>query len=389
MAIGDAPQARNSAGPTDHRYQAIRRVTLIGSVVDLLLGVLKIVFGYLAQSQALVADGIHSLSDLLTDAMVIYAAKHGSKDADEEHPYGHGRIETVATVVLAVVLIIVAIGIGWDAVARLFHPDELLKPGIWALIVAVVSVASKEVIYHYTMRVALRLNSRLLKANAWHSRSDAISSIIVVIGVGGSMLGLTYLDALAAVGVALMIAKIGWDLVWQSLHELIDTALDRERVEVISRKIAAVNGVYQIHTLRTRMMGGEALVDVHIQVEPHISVSEGHFISDQVRGHVVSDVSEVLDVLVHIDPEDDEVGSPSVNLPTRDELETYLRGCWSGLLEWHQIERITLHYLAGYVEVELILPLSMSLDSAIIERIKSAAVGCLSVRKVALFYSAP
>ena len=132
--------------PSDHRFQAVRRITIIGSVVDLVLAALKNVFGYIAQSQALVADGIHSLSDLLTNFMVIYAAKHGSKDADEEHPYGHGRIETVATVLLAVVLIAVAIGIAWDAVNRLFHPEDLLQPGVWALLVALLSVASKEMV---------------------------------------------------------------------------------------------------------------------------------------------------------------------------------------------------------------------------------------------------
>ncbi len=203
------------------------------------------------------------------------------------------------------------------------------------------------------------------------------------------MMGLTYLDALAAVGVALMIAKIGWELVWQSLHELVDAALDRERVEMISQNIEAVDGVEQIHTLRTRMMGGEALVDVHIQVEPHISVSEGHFISEQVRGRAVAEVSEVLDVLVHIDPEDDEEGSPSIDLPTREEIERHLRGAWSGLFPWDVIERLTLHYLAGYVEVELILPLSIAQDSAIIERIKSSAEEYQPVKGVKVFFCAP
>lgn len=257
----------------DARYREIRRVTLIGSVIDLVLGVVKIVVGWLAHSQALVADGIHSLSDLATDFMVLYAAKHASKDADEEHPYGHGRIETVATVALGVALVAVAFGLAWDAVGRLFHPDELLEPGGLALAVAAVSVVAKEWIYHYTLRCARRLRSDMLRANAWHSRSDAISSIVVVIGVAGAMFGYPYLDAVAAIVVAVMIAKIGFDLVRSSTMELIDTALEPEQIEAIRKEIFSVPGVRAVHMLRTRKSGGDALVDVHIQVDPRISVS--------------------------------------------------------------------------------------------------------------------
>ncbi|MGD8557525.1 MAG: cation diffusion facilitator family transporter, partial [Chromatiales bacterium] len=178
------------------RYREMRKVTLIGSVVDLLLGVFKILVGWIASSQSLIADGVHSLSDLATDFVVLYAAKHGSREADEEHPYGHGRIETLATAGLGVALVLVAIGIAWDATSRLFEPERLFQPGIWALVVALLSVVLKEWIYHYTMRVAKRVKSAMLEANAWHSRTDAISSIVVVIGVGGTMLGLDYLDAI-------------------------------------------------------------------------------------------------------------------------------------------------------------------------------------------------
>ena len=189
----------------DPRYAEVRKVTLIGSVVDLLLGVSKIIIGYAAYSQALIADGIHSLSDLATDFMVIFASKHASRDADEEHPYGHGRIETVMTVVLGAALILVGIGIAYDAVNRLFVPETIVIPTMMAVVVAIISIVSKEIIYHYTMRSARRLRSNLLRANAWHSRSDAISSVIVLIGLIGAMAGLFYLDAVAAVAVAFMI----------------------------------------------------------------------------------------------------------------------------------------------------------------------------------------
>ncbi len=340
----------------DSRYAEIRHVTLVGSALDFALGVLKMAIGYIANSQALIADGVHSLSDLVTDFMVLYAAKHGSKEADEDHPYGHGRFETVATVALGIALIGVAGAIAWDAVERLFHPGALLQPGVWALVIAAASVLSKEWIYHYTMRVAKRINSNMLKANAWHSRSDAISSIVVVIGVGGTMAGLEYLDSVAAVIVGVMVAKIGWDLAWESLHELVDTALDPERVELIRQEVMGVGGVRELHMLRTRQMGGEALVDVHVIVDPRLSVSEGHYIGEKVRRRLIEEVEEVADVMVHVDPEDDEKMAPSLHLPNRAWVEEQLHEKWKGLKIASSIGRLTCHYLDGKIEVELCLP---------------------------------
>ena len=343
------------------RYKEVRRVTLIGSAVDLALGVAKIVGGYVATSQALIADGVHSLSDLATDVIVLYAAKHSHREADAEHPYGHGRIETLATVVLGIALVLVAIGIGIDAIDRLFNVERLLQPTVLALYIALVSVVAKEFIYHISMRIARKYRSEMLKANAWHSRSDAISSIIVVIGVLGSMAGLQYLDAIAAVGVAMMIAKIGWDLTFQSLRELIDTGLEPERVALIRKTIMDVNGVQALHILRTRRMGGDALVDVHIQVSSNLSVSEGHHISEQVRDQVMKGIDEVVDVMVHIDPEDDEQVASSVGLPLRRDVLKQLKANWSAIEGTTLIrdEDITLHYLAGKIRIDLVLPLTL------------------------------
>ena len=350
---------RTTAEQNTARYRETLKVTLVGSVVDLLLGVAKIIVGYVSHSQALIADGIHSLSDLGTDVIVLYAAKHSHQEADEEHPYGHGRIETLATVGLGIALIIVAAGICYDAIDRLFHPEALWQPGMWALVVAAISIVSKEIIYHYTMRAAKKYRSNMLKANAWHSRSDAISSIIVVIGVAGSMAGLNYLDALAAVGVAFMVAKIGWDLAWHSLRELIDTGLAPERVQEIRRSILDVDGVKTLHILRTRLMGGEALVDVHIQVDPQLSVSEGHQISESVRQSLIKGYDEISDVMVHIDPEDDELHAPNTGLPLRETLLAQLDQAWAEIDESGQIDDITLHYLEGKIDVELLLPLAV------------------------------
>ena len=340
------------------RYREVRKVTLIGSLVDFLLGVVKILVGWLAHSQALVADGIHSLSDLATDFIVLYAAKHSHRAADEDHPYGHGRIETLATVGLGISLIVVAFGIGYDAVRRMNDMDLLLHPGAMALAVAVVSVFAKEGIYHYTKNAAVKLRSNMLMANAWHSRSDAISSIVVVIGVGGAMMGYRYLDAVAAIAVAVMIAKIGIDLIRASSKELIDTALEPKVVDAIRKEIVDVDGVRALHMLRSRRSGGDALVDLHVQVDPRISVSEGHQIGDTVRRRLLERVDEVTDVTVHIDPEDDEQGSPCDQLPLRSDLIKKLQRQWADL-EGVDAEHVTLHYLCGKLQIDLALPLAV------------------------------
>lgn len=374
----------------DARYQASRRVTVVGAMVNVVLSVVKVVFGLQGHSQALVADGIHSLSDLVSDAMVLVAVRHGSRDADEDHPYGHGRIETVITVALGVFLILVGAGIMYDAGYRLFAPRDLLRPDVLTLVIAALSIVSKEALYHYTARAARRFRSNVLRANAWHHRSDAISSVVVAVGIAGTLAGLPYLDAIAAIVVAAMIAKIGWGLMWQSVRELIDTGLERERVVAVEHAIQSVPGVKALHMLRSRRMGSDALVDVHILVEPTLSVSEGHQISETVRARLIRQFEEITDVLVHIDPEDDATVSPSQHLPQRDEMLVRLRREWRGLDEARRLRRVTLHYLGGKVNVELVLPLAVvtDLDSAetLAEALARGARNLPEVGKVAVHF---
>ena len=342
--------------PLQQRYKEVRKVTLIGSIIDLALGVVKIIVGWLANSQALIADGIHSFSDLFTDFFVLYAAKHSQKEADEEHPYGHGRIETLATVGLGVTLTLIACGIAYDALRRLNTPETLAEPGVLALIIAIISILSKEWVYHYTVAAARRLRSDMLMANAWHSRSDAISSIVVMLGIAGAMYGYPYLDAVAAVAVAVMIAKIGINLVRSSSQELIDRALDKDEINAIRAHIFDVKGVRSIHMLRSRKSAGDAFVDVHIQVDPRVSVSEGHQIGDTVRRKLLDAVDVVSDVTVHIDPENDETGSSCDDLPHREKIIQELKEGWPQL-PVSAIETVTLHYLAGEIQIELDLPI--------------------------------
>ncbi|MFK8021274.1 MAG: cation diffusion facilitator family transporter [Pseudomonadales bacterium] len=345
----------------NERYKSIRKVTVIGAVVDFVLGVAKVVVGTTANSQALVADGIHSFSDLATDGFVLYAAKHSNKEADAGHPYGHGRIETLATVVLGATLVIVALGIAIDAINRLNNTQELLVPGVLALMIAAASIASKEWIYHYTLRAAKKYKSDLLHANAWHSRSDAISSVVVLLGIAGAMLGYPLLDAVAAIVVAVMIAKVGFDLARSSSEELIDSALDADETAQLRSMMLTIDGVRAVHELRTRTSAGEAFVDVHIQVDPKLSVSEGHQIGDSVRVALLNGTVAVNDVTVHIDPEDDENEHLNATLPPRQVILDALADCWPEI-DAQDIRSLRLHFLSGSVQAELLLPITV-LDS--------------------------
>jgi len=342
------------------RYQEVKKVTLVGAVVNSLLAIVKITLGFIGQSQALIADGVHSLADLISDIIVVIAAKHGSRQADDDHPYGHGRFETVVEVGLGLFLIAVAVGIMIDASGRIFEPDRLMSPTWYALIAAVFSIVANEGLFQYTIAVARKIKSNLLKANAWHHRTDAISSVIALIGIAGTMAGFPLLDAIAAIGVSILIAKVGWDIAYSSLKELVDTALDAEKVEQIREVILNVDGVKAVHSLRTRSMGAHALVDVHILVvNSHISVSEGHQISERVLKQLKERVDEVADVTVHIDPEDDEVSAPCSHLPLRKELLTYLDSLFSKNEFYPHVQQTVFHYLDGKVHVEFVLPASL------------------------------
>jgi cation diffusion facilitator family transporter len=385
----------NEVGATmslQERYRVVRRVTLVGSVLDFLLGVIKIVGGFFSHSQALIADGVHSFSDLATDVLVIYAAKHAHAEADEEHPYGHGRIETAATVGLGIALMLISLGIVYDAVSSLLEPEALVVPEAWAMGLAAVSVVGKEAIYHYSMRHARRINSEMLRANAWHSRSDAISSVVVIVGVGGALLGMTYLDSVAALVVAVMIGKIGFDFAKSSVSELIDTGVDARHLDEIRDVIQSVDGVESLHLLRTRHMAGRVLVDVHIILhDPRVSVSEGHQISETVRALLMKRFEHIADVTVHIDPEDDEHAAPSNHLGLRGEVLGRLRSRWQNLPAAGQIRRIDLHYLNGHIHVEVELPLALGSDpeqaAANAAAFQEAAASDPDVAEVRVLYS--
>ena len=370
------------------RQKAMCNTSLVGALVNATLTFGKIIFGFIGHSHALLADGLHSLADLSTDLMVWFAAKYSNQPADQEHPYGHGRIETAFTVLLGVVLMVTAAGIMWDAGKRLLEPETLLIPTQIVLWVAALSIAANEWLYHYTMRAAKQTKSSLLAANAWHHRSDAISSIVVFIGVGGSLLGFPYLDAFAALAVAVMIVKIGWDQTWSAVRELIDTGLEPQKIKAIKRVIKQVEGVKSMHMLRSRRMAGTSLIDVHIEVDSHLSVSEGHHIGDYVRMRLMEEHESIGDVMIHIDPEDDALSDLCADLPLRHHVLEQLAISWQGVIAPAVLGSATLHYLSGQIEIDLLLPLPEVIEPQLAEQLRQKAPTALKLRTVRISYQA-
>lgn len=339
----------------DKRRRAAERVTLIGSVLDLFLGVLKIVIGLIANSAALVTDGFHSLSDLLTDFMVILVLRLSHQPADRNHPWGHGRFETVATVALGLVLVVVGGLMAYNSLLTLFAEQRPPAPSWPALAAAAASIIGKEWIFQYSLRIGKALKSDLLIANAWHSRTDALSSVVVLVAVAGSMLGIWWLDALAAVLVALLVGKIGWDLVSRSLTELVDTALPEPRVQALRETILGVDGILEVHSFKSRRMGSQSLLEMHLQVEPHISAGEAHHIGDLAVAQLRRRFDDIGHVIFHIDTYDDQdyLENPLPPMPPRSEVLQTLEARLQPLLGEGNAYELTLYYFPDRIELEL------------------------------------
>lgn len=334
------------------RFAAAQKSTWVSIVINVLLTLLQLLGGFFSHSQALIADGLHSMSDLLSDVLVLFANRHGNRHADAEHPYGHARIETAATLILGTFLAALGVLLLVVAALRLQHPEALHAVHPLALAIAFFALLAKEGLFRYMLAVAKRVRSQMLIANAWHARSDAASSLVVIIGVGGNLLGYTFLDLVAAAVVGVMIAHMGGKLALSALSELIDTGLAAEEVEAIRQTLLNIHGVRGLHELRTRKMADNALVDAHIMVDPKISVSEGHFIAESAR-HAVLKKHHVLDVMVHIDPEDDMKAKPNEHLPGRPGLMEHLAVRLS--VENLKNHRVVFHYLDGKVDAEIFL----------------------------------
>jgi cation diffusion facilitator family transporter len=297
--ITDDPEDPDHS-PAD-RARAAARSTWVSVAVNLVLSALQIAVGILAKSQGLVADGLHTLSDLIADFVVLFANHHSQKDADADHPYGHQRFETAASLVLGVLLLVVGAGMLWAALGKLESPETIPTVHVVALWVAAGALVAKEGLFRYMLMVAKRVKSSMLVANAWHARSDAASSLVVGVGIVGNLAGYPILDPIAALIVGLLVLKMGGRFAWDALHDLVDRAVDQDEVAAIRATLLETPGVSGVHDLRTRKMGDMIVVDAHIEVDADITVEAGHDIAVAAQQRV-RQRHRVLDLMTHIDP---------------------------------------------------------------------------------------
>ncbi len=383
------------ANAFENKRNVARKTTYVSVAANILTATLQVGVGTLAHSQALIADGMHSLADLVADGMVLFANRHSNVQPDADHHYGHSRYETVASLFLGILLLAVAIGMLWRAGERILYWGHTPPMHSIALWVAIATLILKEGLFRYMLRAAKRIGSAMLIANAWHARSDAASSLVVAIGIMGSLLGVRWLDPVAAGLVGLMVGKMGFSFTWDALQDLSDRALDEDATERMRSLLLATPGVRDVHGLRTRKMGDMALVDAHILVDPTLSVSEGHYIAERARKEILKE-ARVLDALIHVDPEDDapltsleaesaqeqstpgrfdvydteyseeraqlEAAFPSTttphcpltHLPTREVLEECVQ---RALMPYGlAFESITIHYLHEQIDLDIYLP---------------------------------
>lgn len=283
------------------RSAAASRSTWVSVGVNLVLTIAQIVVGVWSKSQGLIADGIHTLSDLVADFVVLFANHHSQKDADTDHPYGHQRFETAASLVLGVLLLAVGLGMLWSAASKLQNPESIATVHIAALWVAGGALIAKELLFRYMLAVAKRVKSSMLVANAWHARSDAASSLVVGVGIIGNLMGYPILDPIAAALVGFMVTKMGWGFGWDALHDLMDRAVDDAEVAAIRQTLMDTPGISNVHDVRTRKMGDMIVVDAHLEVDATLSVEQGHDIAVAARARVMQR-HRVLNLMTHVDP---------------------------------------------------------------------------------------
>ena len=285
----------------ESRAKAASKSTWISVVVNIFLSIGQILIGIFSKSQGLVADGIHTLSDLVADFIVLMANRHSQKAPDDAHPYGYLRFENAASFILGLILFIVGIGMLWTATHKILHPEQIPKVHSMALWVAITALICKELLFRYMLAIAKKVKSSLLIANAWHARSDAASSFVVALGILGNLAGYPILDPIAALIDGLMIAKMGFEFSWTGLHDLMDKSANEDEIAAIKATLLKKDGILGLHQLRTRKMGDMIIVDVHLEVSGEQSVKEGHRIAVEARNEVLKN-HNVIDVVTHIDP---------------------------------------------------------------------------------------
>ena len=337
------------------------RVTLVGAGINTILSMAKITAGLMLASPALVADGVHSLSDLVSDVLVFWALRHSALAPDENHPYGHGRFETLATLALAAILALTGLGIAWDAAVRLLSGTDS-APGLWALAVIAVSILAKEALYHYTRAVGERTGSRMIIANAWHHRTDALSSVVALIGVGAAQLGFGWGDPVAAIIIAAMLGRVAWEFGKGAVDELVDTqAPDGLRAD-LQDSLNRTPGVEGLRDLRMRQHGARAVADVSVMVDPHITVTEGHRIAEAARSDALDRIDALEDIIIHVEPAGHFDGFGATEAPLRGEIE----GLILTLAQAHpmvaNVARVQLGYFEDGLHIEVLARLHPQAD---------------------------
>ncbi|WP_041395453.1 cation diffusion facilitator family transporter [Photobacterium profundum] len=288
---------------SDVPLKLIRKATWVGSIANVALALLKITIGKITGSQALIADGVHSFSDLVTDTAILIGSRYWTAPADKEHPYGHGRFETLTNIFIGVILAIVGIGIGWDSINSIGN-EAKTNPGMLAFGAAIVSILVKEILYRWTVIQAKKINSRALHANAWHHRSDALSSLPVAIAVIANYFvpDLHYLDQVAALLVTAMILKAAFEILWPAIMEITEAEADSDIENKIQQYASENSDIREVHAIRNRRTGSSILLDFHLLVDPDMSVDKAHEITEDFKSHILEQLDEVVDVIIHIEP---------------------------------------------------------------------------------------
>lgn len=290
------------------RKKKIMSVTIIGSIANFLLLVFKFIAGFLGHSSAMIADAVHSLSDFVTDIIVLLFINISSKPKDESHDYGHGKYETLATSIIGIVLLFVGVGIFWEGLNKIMafaRGEELESPGMIALVAAVVSIIVKEVLYQITKSVGQKVNSQAVIANAWHHRSDAFSSIGTLIGIGGAiLLGPKWrvLDPIAAVGVSIFIVKVALQLLMPAINDLLEKSLAKETEDEIISVIQRVDGIKDPHNLRTRRIGNDYAIEIHVRVNGETTVRQAHELTLEIENKLREKYGSNTHVVIHVEP---------------------------------------------------------------------------------------
>lgn len=284
------------------RYEESDKVTIQSILWNIFLTIIKIFAGIFGKSSAMISDGLHSASDIISSVGVLIGNKIAKTPNDKEHNYGHEKAETLVSFLLSILLIIVSLKIGWGALQSLFNLDSVQVPTALPLIVSIISIGIKEYQYRITIRIANKINSPSLKADAWHHRSDALSSIAAFIGIGGAMLGFKALDPIASIVVALFVAKVGFDILKDSTNELMDYSIDDEQEEQIRKIAEKIDGVINLGELRTRKHGAMAYVDLTICVNKDLTVLEGHELAHKIEKYIINEMKFVKGITVHVEP---------------------------------------------------------------------------------------